>query len=637
MSGPVEFTWGGGGRKQRKPSVPREKVVDHLATRLAEEWVDNIIGWVLLVLAFRVGGPVLAWVLGARSVPFPFLPSLMDPLIPGLPQRWAWIIAFLLGTHVAMMWFTRRLPQHLYRRVYVATVGGVLTAIVGDGTARLSLSDRLKGWRRARATAGTVRGLRHLRDPQDRALALHMLHVAVERCAPSNRSDARAIDLQPRAVLAIRQSPTSTEIVVRHSGVVGIADEWEKLGPGLAAALPGKLATGDVRVRKDDGDASVVIVRVTHSAPVQVGVPKVADGRSITAGVDIGATPDGQRVVLPIYEQHWLVSGASGMGKSTVLTVAAQQISASKDAVVWVLDMQGALSDLEPFATRYASTHAECVQMIRDLRSTVMEERNAMLRKLGVRKLLPSQAPVVWLLADELPGILGRDKSLKAELTMVMREGRKLGVSVAIATQQGIADAVPTEITSQAMTVVGLGCRTPKESENVLGSWHVAGWRLERLREPGQAIVTTPSLREPIYCRVHDLSDGIASAPVRPTAWPPPSPLSDGVSRDLSDGVSGGRDTGPEQDIGAAPTEGVSDVSGGPTPPRSERHRRIADRLGQAGEWGLSATELADTTRLKRPTIIADIAKWEGPGEIVQGVDKRFRIVGVASDHTVDA
>jgi hypothetical protein len=296
--------------------------------------------------------------------------------------------------------------------------------------------------------------------------------------------------------------------------------------------------------------------------------------------------------------------------------------------------MQGAMSDLEPLADRYFATFEECAQAIRDLKNIVMAERADMLRKLKVRKLQPSQAPVLWVLADELPGIFARDdsKTLQDELRSVLWEGPKLGISVAMAAQQTKGKTVDTSLTSAALITIGLRCKTWYESRNVMGDLHKAGYDLTKLRKRGEAIIVNPDWDEPVRAMIHLPADGLEVRPSEPEDGP-----DDQVSDDVSDPVSEPSDTPCDVALEDRADADVSDVSGGPPPPRPDRLETIGDLLADAGERGLTGTELMTATGWKRPTILGDIKTWDGPGEVVQGVDRRYRLVVVASERTADA
>lgn len=186
----------------------------------------------------------------------------------------------------------------------------------------------------------------------------------------------------------------------------------------------------------------------------------------LLAAVPVGLDDYGNKFRISVIDNHILLCGESGSGKSSWVwsLVAGLKPAVSASVVrLWGIDpKQLELSIAPAWWDEYASDTPDCVQLLTRFEQE-MRARNKSMAGV-VRKFKPSkQTPLNVLLIDELADLMTGVEKKQAELmnrllTAILRQGRAAGYVVIGATQSPLKEAVPCR--DDFITKVGLRMRS---------------------------------------------------------------------------------------------------------------------------------------------------------------------------------
>ncbi|MET7998494.1 cell division protein FtsK [Amycolatopsis sp. NPDC005232] len=197
-------------------------------------------------------------------------------------------------------------------------------------------------------------------------------------------------------------------------------------------------------------------------------IPGEPDEVDLTA-IELGDTEYGEVWTEPLLGQHWLISGATGSGKGSLLWNPLRAMGPMiRDRIVrvWMIDPKGGMETErgKPLFYQHASSADEDVEyddgtglddvdamlgLLFEFRDR-MKERQEVLRSEGKRKFTPSiETPFEVLMIDEL-AMLTALSSKRATILMVnkvlaeiLTQGRACGCSVIAYVQEPGKDIVP--------------------------------------------------------------------------------------------------------------------------------------------------------------------------------------------------
>lgn len=297
--------------------------------------------------------------------------------------------------------------------------------------------------------------------------------------------------------------------------------DWADMAPRLAQSF----AVEVVRVRSTR-DVQVIELWALRRDPLTDRIRPVESQRSDLDGLEVGRAEDGTPFLLRLLGHHLLVVGATGSGKGSVIwSIISQLILGVLDGSVllWVIDPKGGmeLAPGAPLFDRFAYGTAEgsgpweedFAVMLEDA-VQVMRERQDRLR--GVTRLhQPTPGdPLLVIVIDELASITSylSDRTLRnriaAALSLLLSQGRAVGVSIVAAVQDPRKDTIPVRDLFPTRI-----CLRVTEAEHVtltLGAGvRAKGANAEQIRHdvPGVGFVQVDGLPEPKRVRFAHVTD----------------------------------------------------------------------------------------------------------------------------------
>jgi DNA segregation ATPase FtsK/SpoIIIE, S-DNA-T family len=281
---------------------------------------------------------------------------------------------------------------------------------------------------------------------------------------------------------------------------------------------------GAVRVEPDPHRADRAVLRVVerdpHAVPVPwPGVPGTGNrptggqpaggdagrSRSVLDPVELGPFEDGSPVLARLAYRNVLIGGTTGSGKSGVLNVIMAALVASRDVVIWGIDLKGGM-ELRPWngcLGRLATTPDGAVAMLADAR-TILHQRAA---TATARLWQPAPGrPGLVIVVDEYAELPDEAKEIADS---VARLGRAVMVNLIVATQRPSQAAMGGGAARSQMDVrVCLRVKERRDADLILGqgSW-AAGWHPETLDTQGKFLLCDPEHDTARPARAYLISD----------------------------------------------------------------------------------------------------------------------------------
>jgi DNA segregation ATPase FtsK/SpoIIIE, S-DNA-T family len=329
----------------------------------------------------------------------------------------------------------------------------------------------------------------------------------------------------------LRVSSTATVDRVRVRMLSGqVPEDYAEMSERLARTF----GAAACRVRTDPAHRDRVILWLLVADPLHETVPPQAiDDPPNLSGLPVGLQEDGPLYRLRLLGTHLLLVGATGAGKSSVVWAIVHALApgiGSGLVQLWVCDPKGGM-ELAPgraLFTRFChgddpdkdggatdSTGHEVVyaELLEDA-VHVMRARQARLR--GVTRLHnPSpEEPLIVVVVDELASLTSyvtdRDakKRIAAALSLLLSQGRAVGVTVVAALQDPRKEVLPAR--DLFPTRIGLRMVDGDQVDMVLGEGAKdRGARCDQIPEslPGVGFVALDGVAEPVRVRFAHLAD----------------------------------------------------------------------------------------------------------------------------------
>jgi S-DNA-T family DNA segregation ATPase FtsK/SpoIIIE len=331
------------------------------------------------------------------------------------------------------------------------------------------------------------------------------------------------------AIRSVRSSGTVDVVSVRMLPGQCLED-WAQAAPRLAQTF-GVL---DARVRSVPGDPRRVVLWLLAADPLTAGVaPLTQPKESDFAALPVALREDGLPYRLRLLGMHLLIVGATGSGKGSVLwSLLAALGPAIRDRLcqVWAIDPKGGM-ELAPGAGLFTEfsygdpergSYEEDFAALLEDAVTVMRRRQAVLRGKTRLHTPTVDEPLIVVLVDELAALTayvndrGAKKRIAAALSLLLSQGRAVGVSVVGALQDPRKEALPFR--DLFPTRIALRLAESEQVGLVLGNGaRDRGARCDQIAEstPGVGYVALDGVAEPIRVRFTHITDEHITALVR--------------------------------------------------------------------------------------------------------------------------
>jgi S-DNA-T family DNA segregation ATPase FtsK/SpoIIIE len=406
-------------------------------------------------------------------------------------------------------------------------------------------------------------------------------------------------------------------VKLRRGGTVGefTSRRMEQLESAFGGVNHGSGRVERVRT------AGWVDIRFMLTDPLaKLGAPPPPDGTNL---ITIGRFETGQDVVLDI-EQHFLVAGKTGAGKSNLV----QGIIAALVQTPWVAVV---LVDLSPGAPEFsrwegkvhavATTPKETAYVLAVL-TAGMERRGQHMKARGWQKWEATPAePHIVCIVDEAQGV--KKAKLDDPLADLAALLRKYGGTLGLATQYPTDKNLPTTVKQQMRQVIGLRTFDPVAARVIFGDNADAdGWRTWKLTDHRFYIQNETEYTAPLQAKAHFL-DKARLARIVDTA---PAPVRVDTTTWSSAPDAPAQTARPDFAPAGALPAGVLDMNQGPdldivdaVVVDDDPDERILSAIGRGVDMVMGIVE---ETGMSKPTVHRRLRKLEAVG-LVRRTEKR--------------
>lgn len=350
----------------------------------------------------------------------------------------------------AMMWMARHPGMSTAPAVLGAGVLELGPVTVGSalaGTAAAGL-----GWYRAHpdsydSYAGPV--LRAFRRRWLRYVGARWRDI-MESCGLSKTKRNTDHVLTPRLLRVRSAAPSIDTLYVRLLRGQSVKQFQDRHGELAAAFKADTLGITTVKPQV----VAITVVRGNPFAEVIEATDIPAETSDVDlAAIELGEDEYGNTWTEPLLGNHWLVAGAMGSGKSSLIWNPLRAMGPAirnGQVVVDMCDLKGGMetSQGKPLFRRYATDPAEALEVIEAFRDE-LKDREALLAEQGARTFTPSvETPLRVLMIDELAmmtalGDASITRTAIKVLAEILTQGRAAGFSVCVYVQEPTKDIVP--------------------------------------------------------------------------------------------------------------------------------------------------------------------------------------------------
>lgn len=417
---------------------------------------------------------------------------------------------------------------------------------------------------------------------------------------------------------------TARVMLRRGSTVRAVVDQMASIESALATR------PGAVRIEPDPVDARAFTLRVIETDPHADPIPwpgltqRTAGTGSIGRPVVLGVFEDGSPVAVPLLRRHVLIGGATGAGKSGLVSVVLAVLTACPDVILWGIDLKQGM-ELSPWAAclhRLATTPEDAAATL-GAAVDELDRRAALLAQHGGRVWEPNpDAPALVIVVDEYAEL---PDTARESADSIARRGRAVAVTLLVATQRPTQAAMGHGAVRSQMDVrVCLRVRERRDTDLILGQGaHTAGWHAEALTLPGTFLIAAPEHQQPRRARGYLLTDNEVTTIARRHAENRPTGAGQHVRPDAEPA------TAWEQSGKAA--ENASDGRARHAVHRNigkaqrKAEKAVREALRTAGPDGATVAELVQSTGVSRSAVYRYLQNLALTGRAEQTGGARWR------------
>ena len=194
----------------------------------------------------------------------------------------------------------------------------------------------------------------------------------------------------------------------------------------------------------------------------------------------IGIDTSNQPIIFDLKKSiHTLISGATGMGKTTILNniiYSLTENNSKSELKLYILDIKKTLfmwNGLPHLENEPVTNDYEAYKVLDEI-SEIMEERFEILAKKRLTKATDGLFPHIAIVIDELSDLMlaGCAKFIEEKIVHIAQVGRAVNVSLIIATQNPIVKVCTSLIKANCPTRIALKSVSISDSKNILDNKH---------------------------------------------------------------------------------------------------------------------------------------------------------------------
>lgn len=199
-------------------------------------------------------------------------------------------------------------------------------------------------------------------------------------------------------------------------------------------------------------------------------------------------------------QNHILIAGASGSGKSVLLKSIVYYITA-QGYNFSIIDLKKvSLIEFKPLAKKHFITYAEtetAAEKTIDFAINLMQKRYKRMERKNTDK---STETPFYIVIDECADLFQTVPKIKEKIIKLLRLGRAANVRLILATQSPDRKTIPSQIQQNITTKFALRCRSAIESRQIIGMSCA-----EKLHGVGNAYYLSDNLERPALIKINML------------------------------------------------------------------------------------------------------------------------------------
>ena len=175
---------------------------------------------------------------------------------------------------------------------------------------------------------------------------------------------------------------------------------------------------------------------------------------------------------LDLYNNHILIAGSTGSGKSTLEKMMLYELTGvnSPGGTFCLIDTKKVELypfRLSPFCQFYVDIPAGVLPVLQSV-NDIIDSRFRAMREKG---LTYTDRPPLYIFIDEFADLIYSDyrRGIEAAISRILSIGRAAGVRVVLCTQRPTRDIITGMIAANCDTRIGLHTVTAQESRNIIG------------------------------------------------------------------------------------------------------------------------------------------------------------------------
>lgn len=246
---------------------------------------------------------------------------------------------------------------------------------------------------------------------------------------------------------------------------------------------------------------------------------------------------------MPVFENHFLIGGSTGSGKSFAATNLFLGLGRLDNVVMYGIDAKGGieLAAWRPRFSSIAETREQALTMLKSVFDEMMR-RNRRLKPQGKLKVDPNdpKTPIIFVAIDEaaelLDGAKNKDEKevqdeLYSYLVSIAQLGRSAGIVLLVMTQSPYSNIIKSTLRNNLTVRFGLRTATEEQGVTILGERYETMPHHISANEKGAGVLMSPGYGDPIKVKTFFITEAERARSAKLLAAHKPSYMIPGVDQ----------------------------------------------------------------------------------------------------------